>query len=196
MGRELGGTKGYKSCAWQVTAGPGLSAGQQRQVNVLRLEKSGYSRVTNLASCLPKPSNGQRLRKKRKLQHRFTWSPCSPRGWGATSANILLLTAQCLCLRSAGRFDTPNEEQKYNLLKCKNYKSKLMYFHVYNCPNDRQCLVLVSGKHRLNENVIFVPVNQRCVETYQWIKISLSHAKLKKKFFFFPYACMEPPLYL
>lgn len=42
--------------------------------------------------------------------------PSSLWGWGATSANILL-TAQCLFLRSPGRSDKPNEEQKYHSQK-------------------------------------------------------------------------------
>lgn len=60
-----------------------------------------------------------------------------------------------------------------------------MYFHVYNCPNDKHCLVLVSEKHRLNENVIYVPVNQHCLKIYQWIKISLSPGNFFNFFFSF-----------
>lgn len=75
-----------------------------------------------------------------------------------------------------------------------------MHFYVYNCPNDRHCLVLVCEKHRLNENVIYVSVNMK---TFQRIKISLSPGKLKKinLMFFLSLclrgtACVAPPLYL
>lgn len=60
---------------------------------------------------------------------------------------------------------------------------------MYNCPNDRHGLVLVSEKHRLNENVIYVPENQHCLKTYQWIQISLFSWKITKLIIiFFPYA--------
>lgn len=52
-----------------------------------------------------------------------------------------------------------------------------MYFHVYNCPNDRHCLVLVSEKHRFKENIIYVSVNQHGLEIYEPIKTSLSLGK-------------------
>lgn len=180
-GQGAGDTQGYKSCAWQVRAGPGVSAGSQRQVNVLRLEKWGYSRVTNLASCTPKLSYGQRLRKKRKLQHGFTWFPWAHPLHGAGEPPLPTFFLQHNACAWGLLADLTNQMKSKKIIhkKCKNYKSKLMYFYVYNCPNDRYCLVPVCEKHRLNENVIYVPVNQHCLKTCQWIKISLSPGKNK-----------------
>lgn len=181
MGRELGATKGYKSCAWQVTAGSGVSTGSHRQVNVLRLEKWGYSRVTNLASRLPKPSYGQRLRKKRKLQHGFTWSPWAHALHGAGEPPLptffFLQHSACAWGPLA---DLTHQMKSKNIIHQNVKITNPNYFHVYNCPNDRHCLVLVSEKHRLSENqhCKSAPVNQHCLKTYQWIQISIFSWKI------------------